>query len=192
MQIKTTYKDFIGIYENIFPKEECDLIIQEFEKALKQGCDENHAYQFDIQELGRYGFSIISNENSLPHIYQKINKILSICIEQYAKEYFSIKQLKASSNKVKLQKTPLKGGYHHWHCEQGDLKSQSRVLVWMIYLNDIPDGEGETEFIFQGLRIKPTVGTVVFFPASFTHTHRGNTVYTKEKYIATGWYCLSE
>jgi len=191
MQIKTTYKDFIGIYENIIPKEECDLIIQEFENELKNGAV-TEVNQFSIQELGRHSFSVISNETRLPNIYKKINEVLNVCIEQYAKEYFTIKQLKASSYEAKLQKTPIKGGYHVWHCEQSSLTNASRSLVWMIYLNNIPDGEGETEFIFQGLRIKPTVGTVVFFPASFTHTHRGNPVYTKEKYIATGWYCLTE
>jgi hypothetical protein len=192
MQIKTTYKDFIGIYENIIPKEECDLIIQEFEDELKNGCDEDGLKQFNHQELGRKTFSIFAREDKLPKVRDKINEILNVCIEQYAKEYFTVKQLKASSQEVKLQKIPIKGGYHTWHCEQDHVKTKDRVLVWMVYLNDIPDNEGETEFIFQGLRIKPTVGTVVFFPASFTHTHRGNTVYTKEKYIVTGWYCLTE
>jgi hypothetical protein len=192
MQIKTTYKDFIGIYENFIPKEECDLIIKEFEDELKNGADEEGVNQFPNQELGRYTLALSCSEDKLSYIYKKINDTLNICIEQYAKEYFTVKQLKASSQFVKLQKVPIKGGYHFWHCEQDCIKHQSRVLVWMVYLNDIPDNEGETEFIFQGLRIKPTVGTVVFFPASFTHTHRGNPVYTKEKYIATGWYNLIE
>jgi hypothetical protein len=192
MQIKTTYKDFIGIYENIIPKEECNLIIEEFENELKNGFEENGLTQFNHQELGRHTFSIFCNENKLFDIYNKINEVLNICIDQYAKEYFTVKQLKATSYEAKLQKIPLKGGFHTWHCEQYEKKVSDRVLVWMVYLNDIPENEGETEFIFQGLRIKPTVGTVVFFPASFTHTHRGNPVYTKEKYIATGWYRLTE
>ena len=192
MQIKTIYNNFIGIYENILPEEECNLIIKEFEDELKNGASEEGVNQFGVQEFGRHGSFIFSNENKLPNINKKINEILNVCIEQYAKEYFTVKQLKASSSDFKLQKTPIKGGYHVWHCEQGSLKTSSRVLVWMIYLNNIPDNEGETEFIFQGLRIKPTVGTVVFFPASFTHTHRGNPVYTKEKYIATGWYNLNK
>lgn len=191
MQIKTTYKDFIGIYENIIPKKECDLIIKEFEDEIKNGVEEDGVNQFGHQELARQDYSIYSYENKLPNTYIKINKILNICIEQYAKEYFTVKQLKASSNAVKLQKTPPRGGYHVWHCEQSG-KHFDRVLAWTVYLNDIPNGEGETEFLWQGLRIKPTVGTVIFFPASFTHTHRGNPVYSCDKYIATGWYTLNE
>ena len=58
----------------------------------------------------------------------------------------------------------------------------------MIYLNDITGG-GETEFLYQKRRIVPTVGTVVMWPAAYTHVHRGNTVLTEQdKYIVTGWY----
>ena len=63
----------------------------------------------------------------------------------------------------------------------------SRSLAWIIYLNDVPEGEGETEFLYQGLRVTPKQGTLVMWPAQFTHTHRGNPVYNCTKYIATGW-----
>ena len=57
----------------------------------------------------------------------------------------------------------------------------------MLYLNDIPEGEGETEFLWQGLRVQPKAGTMLIWPAFYTHTHRGNAVYSCSKYIATGW-----
>lgn len=63
-----------------------------------------------------------------------------------------------------------------------------RELTWMIYLNDMPDGDGETEFLYQRRRIKPTAGTVVIWPAGYTHVHKGNTVFSQDKYILTGWY----
>ena len=62
-----------------------------------------------------------------------------------------------------------------------------RLLNYLVYLNDVPDGEGETEFLNQGLRNQPKKGNLVIFPAFFTHIHRGNPVYTTDKYIATGW-----
>ena len=86
-------------------------------------------------------------------------------------------------------KTTAKGGYHHWHYETlAGTDSYSRELTWMVYLNDMPDGEAETEFLYQARKVKPTQGTVVIWPAGMTHVHRGNTVYTKDKYIATGWW----
>lgn len=95
------------------------------------------------------------------------------------------------SQGVKLQKTPVEGGYHRWHCEAGyDPGDHSaiwrRALAWMLYLNDVDDG-GETEFVYQHLRVKPKRGLLVVWPAGWTHTHRGNPPYSNDKYIATGW-----
>jgi hypothetical protein len=56
----------------------------------------------------------------------------------------------------------------------------------MVYLNDVEEG-GETEFLYQGLKIKPEKGTLVVWPSSYTHVHRGNPPYSNDKYIITGW-----
>lgn len=82
------------------------------------------------------------------------------------------------------------GGYHHWHSEiypqNASCDSLHRVLLWMFYLNDVPDG-GETEFLYQDRRIAPKKGRLVIAPAGFTHTHRGNVAKSGDKYIATSW-----
>ena len=127
-------------------------------------------------------------EICLTEVCNIVNKVLDECLYIYTEEFFSIKQIKARSESVKLQRTPPRGGYHVWHSEAVCRKSMDRVLTWMIYLNDIPEGEGETEFLWQGVRIKPKAGTCVIWPAQFTHPHRGNPVYSCDKYIATGWY----
>ena len=59
--------------------------------------------------------------------------------------------------------------------------------MWNLYLNDIEEG-GETEFLDQNRRIKAQKGTMVIFPAAWTHVHRGNPPLNKDKYIGTGWY----
>ena len=66
-----------------------------------------------------------------------------------------------------------------------------RVLVNMMYLNDVDEG-GETEFLYQSMRVQPKKGRVVIWPAGFTHTHRGNPPLAGEKYIATAWYSNME
>jgi hypothetical protein len=63
---------------------------------------------------------------------------------------------------------------------------RERLLAWSLYLNDVDEG-GETEFLYQSMRIKPKMGTFVLWPAFFTHTHRGNPPLSGLKYIATGW-----
>lgn len=186
-----TYKDFIGVYEGALSKENCDLIIQRFENhvAINPSSIRNSKEQFNEQEMGRLDFCIFLG-NSMPEISSLINKTLDSCINFYTDQYFSLKQVKARSEEIKLQRTPPRGGFHVWHSEKTRRYSMDRVLTWMIYLNDIPDGEGETEFLWQGCRVKPKAGTCVIWPAQFTHPHRGNPVYSCDKYIATGWYTV--
>lgn len=84
------------------------------------------------------------------------------------------------------------GGYFHWHSEHyphptdPHQDSLHRSLVWMFYLNDVEEG-GETEFFYQKLKSKPKKGSLVIFPADFTHTHRGHKPVSNDKYIFTSW-----
>jgi hypothetical protein len=192
--IKITHNQFVGTYENVLSEEECKKIIELFENDLNNKIDSNGNTQFFRDKMERHDYQkFYSSDDTSNLIVLKVNEILDKCIKLYAEEFWIVKQIKATSLKIKLQKTPPRGGYHVWHCEQGSLKeAQNRALVWTIYLNDIPDGEGETEFLWQGLRVKSKAGTVCIFPAAFTHTHRGNPVYSCDKYIATGWYTLYE
>jgi len=82
------------------------------------------------------------------------------------------------------------GGYPHWHSEicpqDARCEPLHRVLLWTVYLNDIPEA-GETEFYYQQRKITPRTGNLLIAPAGFTHTHRGNTPVGADKYIATSW-----
>ena len=82
------------------------------------------------------------------------------------------------------------GGYPYWHSEifpkQNEDDTLHRVLLWTIYLNDAFE-DGETEFLYQHRRIVPRTGSLLFAPAGFTHTHRGNRPKGGNKYIATSW-----
>jgi len=66
------------------------------------------------------------------------------------------------------------------------MELSNRLLTRMVYLNDVEEG-GETEFLYQSMRVKPKQGTLVIWPAAFTHTHRGNPPLSNSKYIVTGW-----
>ena len=87
---------------------------------------------------------------------------------------------------IKLKEIPAGGGFHAWHYENGALEVSRRQFVVQVYLNDDFDG-GETEFLYQQRREEAVAGDVLIFPASFTHTHRGNPPLGGTKYIATSW-----
>ena len=78
-------------------------------------------------------------------------------------------------------------GYHDWHMDRTFIKkNKSKQLVSMWYLNDVEEG-GETEFLYQELKIKPERGTQIIFPADWTHTHKGNKPISNDKYIVNQW-----
>jgi hypothetical protein len=84
------------------------------------------------------------------------------------------------------------GGYHHWHSEHyphptdNSQRSLHRVLLWLVYLNDVEEG-GETDFFYQQAQVRPTRGSIVLAPCGFTHTHRGSIPVSSDKYVLASW-----
>lgn len=89
-------------------------------------------------------------------------------------------------NSYVLQRYQPEEGYYALHCEAGSPANMMRVLAWMIYLNDVPDGG--THFSEQKYDCEARQGRLVIWPAYFTHMHRGIVSKTTTKYIATGWF----
>ena len=98
------------------------------------------------------------------------------------KHFKFLGQRKFLLHDIKL-KIPAGGGFHAWHYENGALEVAGRQFVVQVYLNDDFDG-GETEFLYQQRREQAVAGDVLIFPASFTHTHRGNPPLGGTKYIS--------
>ncbi|NMP30404.1 2OG-Fe(II) oxygenase [Thalassotalea sp. M1531] len=98
-----------------------------------------------------------------------------------------------SFDAINLQKYQQgEGNFGHWHSEHyphpsdPEQKSLHRVLLWLIYLNDVEEG-GQTEFLYQQASIQPTTGSIVLSPCGFTHTHRGTTPISNDKYVLASW-----
>ena len=79
------------------------------------------------------------------------------------------------------------GEYYHWHIDGGSHEFAMRQLVAIWYLNSLQDQGGETEFQHQEISITPVAGSLLLFPPFWTHLHRGNTLRSGSKYIATTW-----
>lgn len=188
--MKVSHKDHISIFDDVIDKEICENIIKSFDIYEKRNGSiykDTYKKSGPISSMRRNDFSIFCTDEVLPEIYDFIDKIVRNCFLEYKKYFFQVESTIIDFREIKLQKTPIRGGFHDWHCEIGDVSSIDRCLVWMIYLNDIPEGEGQTDFLWQGIKVQPKAGRLVMWPAFFTHVHRGNPVYTHEKYVATGW-----
>jgi hypothetical protein len=189
--------DFIGMYDNVFPDGFCNHLISEFERYLNNGSCGNRQDSEGITKTRKNDdFYFLNLRN---HVFSDFNEVptmnifmtgLQNCFDQYADQYDVLRDMELKCTSVKMQKTSPGGGYHIWHSEQGNGESANRCLVYSIYLNDIDDA-GETEFLYQKLRIPPKENTGILWPAAFTHTHRGNVVHgNTPKYIITGWFYL--
>ena len=202
----------IGVFDNFVKWEFCDSVIDSFEywynkKHIKEDTDVK-VTTFGDQELSLspYGEGQKQfNDNQLqrrdkqlyleiadPCMAMEVNRTVGAAFEIYAKKYKGILDSSdpVSSWTCKIQKTTSGGGYHTWHSENGSFLYRDRVVTWMIYLNDIPlENGGATDFFHQEISFQPKKGTVVLWPAAYTHVHRGSFLTgNTSKYIATGWF----
>ena len=191
------HKDFIGIYKGVYPEGYCQHLIKEFERLMESGAGSNRQkaegspkHRKNDMQLGlNFGVHCASafNGHSAEGMFFDG---LQQCYEDYTEQFSVLKDGKIHGTAMKMQRTSPGGGYHVWHGEQGNGAHAERVLVYMLYLNDLGEVDGgETEFLYQRTRIRPQENTMVVWPAAFTHAHRGNTVLGEQsKYIVTGWF----
>lgn len=190
-RVDYTLGNFIGIFKNAFTKEFCEQIIKQYEDMVESGHGQT---RFDSENAARTwkdDTQVFADDID----YIPLRKGTKEFNELFWNKYFPIYEqeysvLKTSGRHTnysfKIQKTKVGGGYHVWHYESANREHSSRLLTWILYLNDVHEG-GETEFLYQHMRVKPEQGTLVIWPAAFTHTHRGNPPLSNEKYIVTGW-----
>lgn len=181
------YRDNILIVDDTLSDDLCDAMIDYFEKSRKHG-------------LGWEGTSALRKDEQLAlHRLDTINLHEPVFTETYMNMFWQRlypEYLKLNPHLeqvpphgvhwLKLQKTPIGGGFHDFHHETQQFQSIRRILVVMAYLNNVDEG-GETEFLNHSLRVPAKRGRSLIFPAYFTHPHRGNPPISNEKYIITGW-----
>lgn len=195
--MNSRYIDFIGMYENVYPDGFCHHMIEEFERLLNKGMCGNRQDTENIPKTKKDDrFYFLNMKNHVMNSFNDISVMdifmtgLQNCFDEYVSEFDILKDLNLKCTSVKMQKTVPGAGYHVWHSEQGNEESSARCLVYSLYLNDIDDA-GETEFLYQKLRIPPRENCMILWPAAYTYTHRGNVVHgDKSKYIITGWFYL--
>jgi len=191
------YKEFIGIYRDVYPEGYCQHLINEFERLVESGAGHNRQrgenaqkhHKNDMQLGLNFGVHTAAAFNDTPAVRLFFDG-LQQCYDQYTELFSVLKDAKIHGTAMKMQRTDPGGGYHVWHGEQGNKEHADRVLVYMLYLNDLGEQDGgETEFLYQRLRIRPEANTMIVWPAAYTHAHRGNTVLgNQSKYIVTGWF----
>lgn len=177
---------FIFEKENALPDFLCDNMVERFEAAK------------DEQYLGRIGQTFEENRSikkstdlvvsGKPHwkdVDNNLFRSLGLALREFREKYEYFRG-PFKDNGYALQRTNP-GEHYHWHIDGGSHDFSQRQLVAVWYLNDVPGPGGETEFLFQDVKVKPQKGKLALFPPFWTHEHRGVTLEQGVKYIATTW-----
>jgi hypothetical protein len=204
MQSMVTNKDFnetfILEYPKFFNEDFCKQIIEKYHFLREQGFSEiSDAWSGPPSPSGQWartkGEHILMNHietlnlSHAAHVTGECKYFfdtLKIAVQIYRAKYIVSLNPPLTCNDMKVQHIRKGGGFHIWHSEWNK-EQMSRFLVYQLYLNTLPEGEGETEFLNQGVRCKPEAGKLLIWPAQWTHTHRGNPNYSTDKYVLTGW-----
>jgi hypothetical protein len=181
--------NFIELYPNVLSLEDCNLACELMDDIISRP-DPGAACVLS-DDASRTDWNIFTDRyGSLKKTEDKILEAVISGWRKYNKKYSACSRsgYEVFNPGWKFQRSETGGGFHQWHHEQGaGRQSPSRFAVWMIYLNDVETG-GNTEFKFQELEVRPTAGTLVIWPAAYTHPHRANPDLVGKKYIATGWF----
>lgn len=184
--IEVKENSFIFEKQNALPAELCDDMIQRFEAQTDE------QYQGRIGQTASQDNSIkkttdlvVSGKDHWKDVDNNLFRSMGIAIKEFREAYPYFKGPFKDMGYGIQRYNP--GEYYHWHIDGGSHDFSQRQLVALWYLNDVPGPGGETEFLFQDVKIKPEKGKLVLFPPFWTHEHRAVTLNEGVKYIATTW-----
>jgi len=184
-------RDFIMVVDDAFSENYCTHAISYLENAIESGYamdrKKDTGRDKTVTDDSQFFLSALPTGYMPQTISKEFNDIFWGQIYPVYNDKYDILSSMSRHNifASKYQKTKKGEGYHVWHCEH-DKSTPNRMMAWILYLNDVEEG-GETEFLYQHLRVQPKQGRFVMWPAAFTHPHRGNPPLSGEKYIGTGW-----
>jgi len=177
-------ESFVSIYQNAISSDDCKLIIDDINSSSLLPGTMGGIVNTEMKD------SLVSpryfKDNSPASLI--IGNSLESCKEKYIKKHPQLNKIHDWNvdDAYNLQKYNPGQGYHISHCENAGGPSLMRVLSWMIYLNTVND-EGETSFDNYNMKTSAVEGSLLIWPAYWTHFHHGIMSSTETKYIATGW-----
>lgn len=125
--------------------------------------------------------------NEYGSISDRLFQPLDMAFEHYTTKIypFAARNLKGKEDQMSILKYE-DSGYLPEHTDHG---SSSRTLSVVLYLNDNYDG-GEINFpqVRNGIRVKPSAGSIIFFPSNYVFAHSVSEVTNGIRYALPNWY----
>lgn len=183
---------FIYINENSLSPQLCKTIIDKFEKSEKYRGVVSSGVQLKIKNSFDLCLNIEEDNEEWNSIITILKNELNDNILKYTEDFKYLFGKNVLKNYTfQIQKYIKNNGIFNYHHDFIiDLeKKEYRVITFIWYLNDVIEG-GETE-ILHSMKITPTIGKLLLFPACWTFPHSGLTPLSDHKYIITGWLYIS-
>tara|TARA_R110000744_G_scaffold379966_2_gene499323 strand:- start:398 stop:973 length:576 start_codon:yes stop_codon:yes gene_type:complete len=184
----------IYVKKDVLSNELCNLFIKNFKEStdtIASNFTNKTDLTFDLNYLNHPKWSPLLHQ-LIPHIHNHlhnyINENITIIDHQNQKiiPILNPDSVISMSPTFNMQYYKKGEAFHQWHAERMKPIDNNRVLVWMVYLNDVTD-QGGTEFYHQKHTERAEQGKIVLFSSDWMHTHRGIPSPTQEKFILTGW-----
>ena len=188
---------YIFCLENTLSKYRCKKIIDKFEMSADkhhQGCtaggvnldvknstDLQISKHDDWKKEDNLFFNIINT--SVQKYFEYLNSKSNLQMFTTGKSFgYNLGTNHVTDTGYQIQKT-IPGKGYIWHNDYEHDSQKSRMLTYILYLNNVE--EGWTQF-YNGDQISPRAGRVVIFPATWTYVHQGYPP-LQNKYLMTGW-----
>ena len=177
---------FIYEAENVLAENLCEEMVRRFEAAIDEQY-EGYVGQTVSKErsVKRSTDLVLSGKEHWKDIDQKLFRSLASALREL-RQWHPFFGGAFKDMGYAIQRT-LPGEFYHWHIDGGSHSFSHRQLVAIWYLNDVEGPGGETEFRYQDVAITPRSGKLILFPPFWTHEHRGVTLESGVKYLATTW-----
>ncbi|QIK37703.1 2OG-Fe(II) oxygenase [Caldichromatium japonicum] len=176
----------IFVKPQALPPSFCAVVIERFEASPQyQYAGRIGQLRTEAPEIKRTTDLVVSNKPEWKDIDMVFFQSLAAALSEFRETFPYFKgPFKDEGYQVQRYRA---GEYYHWHIDSGSHELSQRQLVALWYLNDVPGPGGETEFLHQGVSLRPECGTLALFPPFWTHEHRAAVVQEGVKYIATTW-----
>tara|TARA_Y100000114_G_scaffold79389_1_gene73084 strand:+ start:34 stop:639 length:606 start_codon:yes stop_codon:yes gene_type:complete len=195
------FKELIWIKENSLTEEFCKSVIDKFETDPYREAGKVNQNNPRIDPSVKLTIDTgVTTNIAWKKEDEILYKALSIALDEYndylmkyGKEslpdngckLYPAQNYRVKDTGYKVQKYEP-NGYYHWHHDWCLHNGWSRIFTYIWYLNTVKEEDGGwTEFV-DGTKIQPKVGSILFFPATWTYVHRGYTTKVP-KYLCNGW-----
>ena len=188
------FKELIWVKKNSLSKTFCDKVIEKFENESRKSDGRIGGNNPRVDKSVKDTTDLhITNTSGWEDEDQIFYNALQEGMKGYESHLRNIHPKCIPQPGYPIQDTGYKiqkyepDGFYDWHTDMSINDSEGmRVFVFMWYLNTIKvEDEGYTEF-YDGTRLQPECGSLVFFPSTWTYVHRG---YRPKvcKYLCNGW-----